>query len=52
MKGKALFFETIGVQQNYTRSNFKRVPDDLTLAKAAKMLEQRAIAQNQLKTSR
>ena len=38
MKGKALFFKTIGVQQNYTRSKFKRVPDDLTLPKAAEML--------------
>jgi hypothetical protein len=51
MKGKALFFKTIGVQQNYSRSNFKRVPDDLTLANAAKMLEQR-VAQNQAKQSR
>jgi hypothetical protein len=39
MKGKALFFKTIGVQQQYTRSNFKQVPDDLPLAKAAEMLE-------------
>jgi hypothetical protein len=39
MKGKALFFKTIGVQQRYTRSDFKRIPDDLTLTKAAEMLE-------------
>lgn len=39
MKGKALFFKTIGVQQQYTRSNFKQVPDDLPLAKAAAMLQ-------------
>lgn len=39
MKGKALFFKTIGVQQQYTRSKFKQVPDDLPLSKAAEMLE-------------
>jgi len=39
MKGKALFFKTIGVQQQYTRSKFKQVPDDLPLAKAAELLE-------------
>ena len=40
MRGKALFFKTIGVQENYTRSDFKQVPDSLTLAQAAEMLEQ------------
>src|SRR5437879_1586538 len=36
MKGKALFFKTIGVQQNYSRSDFRQVPDDLTrFAKSA-----------------
>jgi hypothetical protein len=39
MRGKALFFKTISVQQNRTRSDFERVPDDLTLAKGAAMLE-------------
>ena len=39
MKGKALFFKTIGVQQNYTRSDFRQVPDDLTVAKGAEILE-------------
>jgi hypothetical protein len=39
MKGKALFFKTIGIQQRYTKSNFKQVTDDLSLAKAAEMLE-------------
>jgi hypothetical protein len=39
MKGKALFFKTIGVQQEYTRGGFKQVPDNLTLANAAGMLE-------------
>lgn len=42
MKGKALFFKTIGVQQNYTRSDFKHLPDDLTLAKGAQMVEKQA----------
>jgi hypothetical protein len=39
MKGKTLFFKTIGVRQEYTRSDFKQVPDDLTLSKAVEMLE-------------
>lgn len=39
MKGRALFFKTIGVQQFYTRSHFKQVPDNLTLAAAEQMLE-------------
>lgn len=38
MRGKALFFKTIGVQQNETRSDFEQVPDDLTLAQAAEKL--------------
>ncbi|PYX17017.1 MAG: hypothetical protein DMG87_16490 [Acidobacteria bacterium] len=38
MKGKALFFKTIGVQQNYSRSDFRQVPDDLTVAQAADIL--------------
>ena len=53
MKGKALFFKTIGVQQNYTRTNFKQVSEDLTVAKAAEILQkQTTIAQNQPKTVR
>ena len=32
--GKALFFKTISVQQDETHTNFKRVPDGLTLAEA------------------
>jgi hypothetical protein len=47
MHGKALFFKTIGVQQHYTRTNFKQVPDDLSVAKAAEMLQgQTATAEN------
>src|SRR5437667_11847600 len=38
MKEKALFFKTIGVQQNYSRSDFRQVPDALTLAPAADIL--------------
>jgi hypothetical protein len=44
MQGKALFFKSIGVQENETRSDFKRVPDDLTLAQAAEKLEPRTEA--------
>lgn len=42
MKGKALFFKTIGVQQNETRNDFKQVPDNLTAAQAAEMLRHKA----------
>jgi hypothetical protein len=42
MKGKALFFKTIGVQQKTYRSKFRRVPDDLTLLQAADMLRKSA----------
>ena len=38
MKGKALFFKTIAVQQQESRSDFRTVPDGLTLAEAADML--------------
>jgi len=40
MKGKALFFKTIAVQQKMLRSGFRRVSDDLTLAQAADMLRE------------
>ena len=40
MRGKALFFKTIGVQQNERRSDFKRVPGNLTLAQAAQRLDE------------
>jgi hypothetical protein len=42
MKGKALFFKTIAVQQEYSRNNFKQVPDDLTIAKGIQILEKQA----------
>ena len=38
MEGKALFFKTIAVQQKENRSDFRTVPDNLTLAEAADML--------------
>jgi hypothetical protein len=37
-KGKALFFKTICVQESENHSDFHRVPDDLTLAEAAGLL--------------
>jgi hypothetical protein len=33
MKGKALFFKTIGVHHDYSRSDFRQIPDNLTLAR-------------------
>jgi hypothetical protein len=44
MRGKALFFKNIGAQENETRSDFQKVPDDLTLAQAAEKLEPRTEA--------
>jgi hypothetical protein len=38
MKGKALFFKTIGVQQKLRRSDFRRISDDLTPAQASDLL--------------
>ena len=43
MKGKALLFKTIGVQQAETHSDFSRVPDDLTLAEAAGILDKQIV---------
>jgi hypothetical protein len=45
MRGKALFFKTISVQQDEMRSDFRRVPDNLTLAEAAEELQRRCAAQ-------
>jgi hypothetical protein len=42
MYGKALFFKTIAVQQDEIRSNFQRVPDDMTLAQAVEQLEKQS----------
>jgi hypothetical protein len=38
MKGKALFFKTISVQQKMQRSMFRRLPDDLTVAQGINLL--------------
>src|SRR5437899_2751197 len=38
MRGKALLFKTISVQQREFHRNFERVPDDLTMAEAAALL--------------
>jgi hypothetical protein len=38
MKGKALLFKTIGVRETENHSDFHLVPDDLTLAEAAGLL--------------
>ena len=37
MRGKALFFKTLDVQQNEERSHFEQVPDTLTVAQAAEL---------------
>jgi hypothetical protein len=38
MRGKALLFKTISVQQKEVHRNFERVPDDLTISDAAALL--------------
>lgn len=38
LKGKALLFKTIGEQQDETKSQYKRVADNLNLAQASEML--------------
>jgi hypothetical protein len=40
MNGKALFFKTISVRQKYSRSDFRRMPDNLDVAQGVKMLRQ------------
>jgi hypothetical protein len=45
MNGKALFFKTIAVRQKYARSDFRQVPPNLEVAKAAQMLRSQAAAQ-------
>jgi len=42
MHGKALFFKTISVQQDENRSNFRRMPDNLTLAQGAEELQKQS----------
>src|SRR5262249_20592564 len=43
MKGKALFFKTIDVQEKEYRSDFQMVSDGLTLAEAAEMLTKQVV---------
>ena len=43
MKGKALFFKTIAVNEKESRSDFRSVPYGLTLAEAADMLTKQVI---------
>jgi hypothetical protein len=43
MKGKALFFKTISVKEKEYRSDFRMVPDGLTLAEAADILTKQVI---------
>jgi hypothetical protein len=43
MKGKALLFKTIGVKETENHSDFNRVPDDLTLAEAAGILNKQIV---------
>ena len=46
MRGKALFFKTISVEEKLQRSSFHRVPDDLTLAQAAEILQKQFRAES------
>jgi hypothetical protein len=43
MRGKILFFKTISVQQTENRRDFHRVPDDLTMAQAADLLNREIV---------
>jgi hypothetical protein len=43
MRGKALLFKTISVQQKEVHSNFEPVPDDLSLSDAAGLLLQQTL---------
>jgi hypothetical protein len=46
MHGKALFFKTISVQENETRTNYQPVPGNLTLSEAAQQLQKRGVAKS------
>ncbi len=43
MKGKALLFKTVGMQETENHSDFRRVPDGLTLAEARDMLNRQIV---------
>jgi hypothetical protein len=51
MRGKALFFKTIGVQEEVKRSMFRRVRDDLTAAQGANLLYQQVRTTSQISRS-
>jgi hypothetical protein len=44
MQGKALFFKTISVHQDYSHTELRRVPDDLTIAQALELLRKQAVS--------
>jgi hypothetical protein len=44
MRGKAFFFKSISVQQRYSRSDLRLVPDNLTLEQAAELLHNQVFA--------
>jgi len=52
MKGKALFFKTIGVQEEMKRSMFRRVRDDLTAAQGADLLYQQVQPSSKISSER
>jgi hypothetical protein len=39
MSGHALFFKNINVKQHEVKSEYRRMPDDLTMAQAYQLLE-------------
>ena len=43
MKGKALLFKTVGMQESENHSDFHRMPDGLTLAEARDILNRRIV---------
>lgn len=43
MKGTALFFKTIGVQQKLQRSDFHQTSEDLTVHEATNLLNKQAV---------
>jgi len=47
MNGRALIFKSLNIKQRQVSSDFRRVPDDLSLAEGANMLQQTVLAQLQ-----
>jgi hypothetical protein len=43
MRGKALFFKTVGTHENETYSDFRRVPDSTSLQQAAELVRRSAV---------